>query len=216
VAQLVEADHADLEPLRTYLRRMRAIERRRLVAGLRSARFTETTAAWRGELTALVQSGDGRGAGRPAARTVRALAADRIGRAYKRVVRRAAAVHPGSPPEALHDLRKRCKELRYVLDLFVDVCRPAPHRALVRELKVVQDELGEFQDAEVHGETIRTYAGQMLAAGLAPAETLLAMGELVTRFGAHQRSAAARSVERAGRLTTGENRRLVAGLVRAA
>jgi CHAD domain-containing protein len=216
-AQLVEADHADLEPLRSYLGRMRTAERRRLVAGLRSARFTGLTAAWRGELTALVQSnGDRAGGGRLAARTVRALAADRIGRAYRRVVRRAAAVRAGSPPEALHDLRKRCKELRYILDLFVDVCRPAPYRALIRELKVVQDQLGEFQDAEVHGDTIRTYAGQMLGAGLAPASTLLAMGELVARFGAHQRSAAARSVERAGRLTTEENRRRMAGLVRPA
>jgi CHAD domain-containing protein len=164
-AELVEADHADLEPLRTYLRRMRTVERRRLVAGLRAARFAEMTTAWRGELTPLVQPKGGRAGGLPAARTVRGLAAERIGRAYRRVVRWASAVHPGSAPEALHDLRKRCKELRYVLDLFANVCRPAPYRALVRELKVVQDQLGEFQDAEVHGETIRTYAGQMLAAG---------------------------------------------------
>ncbi len=210
--ELVEADRADLEPLRAYLRRVRTAERRRLVAGLRSARFTELTTAWRTALVARVESR----ADTPGGRSAGALAAERIGRAYRQVSRRAAELRPDSPPEKLHDLRKRCKELRYVLDLFAGVCRPTPHRALIRELKVVQDQLGDFQDAEVHRDTVRAYAGRMLAVGLAEAPTLLAMGELVARFGVRQRAAAERSMARLGRLTAEENRQLVAGLVRAA
>jgi CHAD domain-containing protein len=210
--ELAEADPADLAPLRAYVRRQRVAERRALVRGLRSARFTSLCDRWRAALTEIVDAKPPR----RARRTAGALAADRIARAYRRVAQRAAAVHPGSPPEALHDLRKRCKELRYVLDLFADVCRPVPYRALIRELKIVQDRLGEFQDAEVHRDTVRAYAVEMMAKGLADAPAMLAMGELVAHFGARQRRAAAESVARTGQLTTEDNRRRVAGLVRAA
>lgn len=213
-AELAVADPADLLPLREHLRRRRATERRRLQRGLRSSRLTELAAGWRAVLTPLAQP-DARAGRRAAAGppTAAALARDRIAVSWRRVARRAAAINRGSPPAALHDLRKRCKELRYVLELFGTLCHPQPYRALVGELKAVQDSLGAFQDAEVHRDKVRAYAVQMLAAGRAEASTLLAMGELVACFGAAQRRAADQSVIRVSGLAAEANRRRVAGLV---
>ena len=49
----------------------------------------------------------------------------------------------------MHALRKRCKELRYLLEVFRPVCDKTAHRRLVKELKSLQDTLGDFQDGEV-------------------------------------------------------------------
>lgn len=102
-----------------------------------------------------------------------------------------------------------------MLELFGTVWDPETYRDLVRELKMLQDTLGEFQDAEVHRDRVREYAVQMAARGLAGVPTLLAMGELVARLGARQRAAAACSVGRVSRFVTDANRRRVAALVRA-
>jgi CHAD domain-containing protein len=204
-ADVVGADSADLEPLRVYLGRRRAAERRKLSRGLRSARFTEITRSWRQALGDLDDP--------ERSITAAALARDRIGRAWRRVVKRGLVLGPQSPPEAVHDLRKRCKELRYGLELFAFACRRDPHQRLVRDLKVLQDRLGEFQDAEVHRDLIRSYAEGMLADGVASAPTLLAMGELVGRFGVRQREAGAAAIATVAGFVNDRNRRRIADLV---
>jgi CHAD domain-containing protein len=202
---VIGADSAELEPLRAYLSRRRAVERRKLNRGLRSARFVEITRAWRTALGDLERS--------RRSTTAAALASDRIGRAWRRVVKRGVALGPQSPPEAVHDLRKRCKELRYGLELFAFACRRDPHQQLIRDLKVLQDRLGEFQDAEVHRDLIRAYADGMLADGAATAPTLLAMGELVGQFGARQQRAGAEAIATVTRFINERNGRRIADLV---
>jgi CHAD domain-containing protein len=207
-AGVIGADSADLEPLRAYLGRRRAVERRKLNRGLRSARFTEITQGWRQALGDLDEP--------RSSITAATLADDRIGRAWRRVVKRGVALGPQSLPEAVHDLRKRCKELRYGLELFAFACRREPHQRLVRDLKVLQDRLGEFQDAEVHRDLIRAYAEGMLADSVATAPTLLAMGELVGRFAARQQRAGAAAIATVTGFINEGNRRRIAELVRAA
>ena len=60
-----------------------------------------------------------------------------------------------SPPEALHDLRKRGKELRYLLELFGSVFDERAVDPLVAGLKHLQKVLGRFQDRAVQVETLR-------------------------------------------------------------
>ena len=119
-AALISAKPAELAPFHEHLRAQRAAEYRKLVRGLRSARFTRLTCEWRAVLTGL-PPGRGRRGGYSAAE----LAADRIGRAHRRVLRQGQAITPDSPPERLHDLRKRCKELRYLLEIFASLVQPA-------------------------------------------------------------------------------------------
>jgi CHAD domain-containing protein len=175
----------DLEPFRTYLEQRRRREFRALTRGLKSARFTELGNAWRSRLTTIKGSG-------PAARiggTTGTLAAERTRAAFAKVARRGAAITAGSPAESLHDLRKRCKELRYALEFFAPLHDRAAQAKVVGELKRLQDCLGEFQDTEVQIGEIRALATAMLAAGEAPAVTLLAMGEVTAGLVSRQRAA---------------------------
>src|SRR6266702_1605495 len=117
------------------------------------------------------------------------FAAGRIARANQRVLRDGGGIEAASPPQALHDLRKRCKELRYLLEVFASLHDPAEQWRAVNELKALQDCLGEFQDTEVQQAELRAFAGQMMADRSAPAETLLAMGEIAAALAAAQRAA---------------------------
>ena len=60
-----------------------------------------------------------------------------------------AAIDDASPPEALHDLRKKGKELRYLLEFFAGLYPAEVVKPMVKTLKALQDTLGRFQDREV-------------------------------------------------------------------
>jgi len=198
-ASLVSAKAAELTPFHAHLRAQRAAEYRKLVRGLRSARFSRLTGEWRAVLTGSPAAPAGRAqqrTGRKQPRQPRhrgqraaALAAGRIGRAHRRALRQGQAITPDSPPEQLHDLRKRCKELRYLLEIFASLYDPRDHQRVVKDLKGLQDCLGEFQDRQVQQEEIREFATQMMGEEGVPVTALLAMGELAGQLGHSQRRA---------------------------
>jgi CHAD domain-containing protein len=184
---LVAAGAADLKPFEAHLARRRTAERRTLQRSLRSARLRRLLDDWAGELAELADpahSADG------AAWSAGALARANIARAHRRVVRGGTGISDASPPEHLHVLRKRCKELRYALEMFAPVLGDARVREVIKDLKSLQDVLGRFQDSEVQWTTLRGFAHEMVA-DRAPAEALLAMGELTGHLHAEQQRARA-------------------------
>jgi CHAD domain-containing protein len=180
-AGLVGAAESELAPFRDYLARSRAAAHAAMSRGLRSARFTRLAGTWRAALADVRQPRK-----RP---TVAQLADQRISAAHRKALESGLLITATSPAQSLHDLRKRCKELRYLVEMFGSLHDPAQRWQAVRELKALQDCLGEFQDAEVQRAEIRAFAAQMLADGSAPAATLLAMGEVAAGQALRQRKA---------------------------
>ncbi|MGO9188335.1 MAG: CHAD domain-containing protein [Streptosporangiaceae bacterium] len=187
-AQLVAASPADLEPLRAFLVRRRAREFRRLAAALRGPRFRAITDDWRKALLEIRDAAPPRRRREP---TAAELALRTTGHAFRRIATHGAAITADSPPESLHDLRKRAKELRYLLEFFAPLHDPVAYRKVVGELKSLQDCLGDFQDSQVQREEIHTLADAMLAERAAPAATLLAMGEIAAKLTLSQAEARA-------------------------
>ena len=184
---LVAASAADLEPFQAYLARRRAANRRTLVRALRGVRLRRLLDGWAGELSAMAdsaRSADG------AAWSAGALALASVARAHRRVVHGGTSISDSSPPEDLHVLRKRCKELRYALEMFAPVLDDAQVGKAIKDLKSLQDVLGRFQDSEVQRTALRGFAQEMVADG-APADALLAMGELMGHLYAEQQRARA-------------------------
>jgi CHAD domain-containing protein len=182
-AGLVGAPPDDLAPFRQYLAGARAAAHRDLARGLRSARFGRLARQWRADLAAV----------RPARKrsTAGQLAGQRIAVAQRRALRAGQRITGASPAVDLHELRKDCKELRYLIEMFGSLHDPAQRWQAVRELKALQDCLGEFQDAEVQRDEIHAFAEQMLAERSAPAATLLAMGEIAAGLARRQLQARA-------------------------
>jgi CHAD domain-containing protein len=206
--QLVAASPADLEPLHAFLVRRRALEFRRLARALRGPRFHAITDDWRKALLEIRDTG-----GRKRRPTAESLALSTTGRAFRRIAALGGAITPDSPPESLHNLRKRAKELRYLLEFFAPLHDPVAYRKVVGDLKQLQDCLGEFQDSQVQREEIHALADAMLAERAAPAATLLAMGEIAAKLALSQAEARADFARRFARFAGPEGQQRVRTLL---
>ena len=167
----------DLEPLRDFLTVEQRREQARLVAALDTPRYRALIDGWRAFL-------DGPAPDPPpspeAERPVLAVASARIWRTYKKVIKEGQAIinNPDAPAEALHQLRIRCKKLRYLLELFRSLYPPKALKRLITALKQLQDNLGDFNDFEVQQDTLQQFAAQMMKEGRTEIDTFLAMGRL--------------------------------------
>jgi CHAD domain-containing protein len=112
------------------------------------------------------------------------LAAERIARVYKQMVKMGRAIDDDTAPEALHELRKKGKELRYLLEFFGGLFDPDVAKPMVKALKGLQDVLGRHQDFEVQADTLRG-----LTSEIDDREALLAMGVLIDRLSTEQHRA---------------------------
>ncbi len=133
----------------------------------------------------------------------------RLTKTWQRVQALGNAINDDSPSEALHDLRKRCKELRYLLELFASLYDPKAHKELVKELKLLQGNLGEFQDAESQRFTVHDHAVELGNAG-APTATGMTMGRLEQFLEDRQDDARREFHERWARFHRKHNQRLLA------
>ncbi len=183
-------ERAELEPLRAVLGGRRLVARRQMVQELRSPRAVGARARWGSMLERLVALP---GEDRPdATAPIGELAAARIRRVYRRMVRMGRAIGPDSPAEEYHELRKQGKELRYLLELLgVPLFDAGVVKPMIRALKGLQDVLGRHQDREVQTATLRALADEVSALPGGPA-CLIAMGVLVDRL---ERDAAAARAE---------------------
>jgi CHAD domain-containing protein len=176
----------DLEPLRVLLTERRDQERRRMVRALRSQRARKLLGDWQRFVAGLADLPEGE---RPdAARPIREIAAGRIATVYRQMVRMGDGIDDHSPPTALHDLRKKGKELRYLLEFFAALFAAETVRPMVKTLKSLQDTLGRFQDREVQAATLRTLSPDIATRPGGP-EALMAMGVLVEQLAAQQAEA---------------------------
>ena len=178
----------DLLPFRAFLQRQRRLAQQRLVRGLRSRRWEVALEGWRG-LASPRSEPTSNGDSPIATAQIGEVAVARIQRAYRRCARLGTMITADSPATDLHSLRKRCKELRYLLEFFSSLLAPLPYRAVVDQLKALQDCLGEFQDTQVQRSEMQGFAEEMLAAGGAQAATFMAMGRAADQLESRQRQA---------------------------
>jgi CHAD domain-containing protein len=205
-ATVPEPQRHDLEALRGLLEEQRADERRAMESALRSGRTSELLRRWAEFLEQLpsLPVDD-----RPQAVTpIGEVAARRIDKVYRQMVKMGDAIGDDSPHEDLHDLRKKGKELRYLLEFFSPLFPGKVTKPMVKTLKALQDTLGRFQDREVQATMIRGLSPQ-LADRPGGAEALMAMGILVERLKEQQDAARAEFHERFGAFAAPEQRALV-------
>jgi CHAD domain-containing protein len=205
VSALPDDARHDLEPLRLMLEERLRQSYVVLGKGIRSARFRQLAVGYRAEL--------GKLAATAASGPLAGAAADRWATAaMQKVLKRGARITEMSAPEALHDLCKRCKELRYCLELFEPLWDAANLRRFVTELKALQENLGAFQDSEIQSATLRQHAEELATAAHAPTSTVIAIGRLTVHFESSQRAARAEFADRFNRFGSPGNRRRFAAL----
>jgi CHAD domain-containing protein len=205
---LSEPARSELGPLLRVLSERRIVAHREMVRALRSERAVELREQWPDFLRTLVTLPL---EGRPDAPSpIGVLAAERIAKVYRRMVTMGHAIDDSSPPESLHELRKKGKELRYLLELFGVPLHPGDVvKPLVRALKSLQDTLGRHQDREVQRAALRSLRDDVSTRSGGPG-ALMAMGVLIERLGDDERGARAEFAERFGSFAAKNQRQLVA------
>jgi CHAD domain-containing protein len=118
----------------------------------------------------------------------------KIKKSHRTLVANGRQIHPESPAELLHDLRKDAKRLRYLLECFGSVLPKKRREAFVSRLKALQKNLGEHQDAEVHIHHLRVISHELHVAGAATG-TLVAIGQLAEQLDRMRHAARAEFAE---------------------
>ncbi len=168
--------HADLRLLKEFLGQQREIAYRRLVRSLDSKRYRKLMNDWQAFIG---QSSRERSNSNSAVPAIRDLARKRIWRLYRRAMKEGRRIKTNSPAEHLHELRKTCKKLRYLLELFQGIFPKRKLKKLIRSLRQLQDNLGEFNDLQVQSEVLQSFSTKMYQKKDGKAETLMATGVLV-------------------------------------
>jgi CHAD domain-containing protein len=173
-----------LDPLTGLLEKDRADAFRAMRRHLRSRRFADAWAGWRDTISR--DGSHGRHSGRPVGR----LAARRILTVHEEMITMGSAVVRDSPPEALHDLRKKGKELRYLLELFGGMWPSERVKPVVSALKGLQDALGHYQDDQIQIGEMRSLASRLVTVP-GGTDSMLALGFVVEDLASRQRQARA-------------------------
>jgi len=172
-----------LEPLVRFLEHKKRVEHRSLTRTLATKRYLSLLEAWK---TFLESPHPGEEDTPNAGRPIFQLACERIWKVYKRLLNGGMDAGEDAPAEALHRLRIECKRLRYLLGFFQSLFPPSQLRPLLRELKRLQETLGDFNDLHVQQLALSRFADEMLETRAGPPETLMAMGRLMGQLEAQQ------------------------------
>jgi CHAD domain-containing protein len=141
--------------------------------------------------------------GRPVGEMARSV----IYKRYRRVVKKGRRIGAHTPDEELHALRIDCKKLRYLLEFFTSLFPENQMKVLIKQLKQLQENLGDFNDLSVqqdyliqHLNTIKPQTAQVvrLSAGV---------GGLITRLFAAHRTVRSQFMDVFDRFNAPDNRK---------
>jgi CHAD domain-containing protein len=166
----------DIDPLFRHLRKKRAKAFQRVMRGLNSKKYSKIMKDWETFLKKpLPESATASNAEHP----VNDLARQRIYKKYKRVVKTGSKILANTEDEMLHFLRIECKKLRYLMEFFASLFPRKKINALIRQLKNLQDNLGDFNDLCVQQEYLLNVVAELPASQQQVKKTLVAIGSLI-------------------------------------
>jgi len=171
-------DRFSLAATHKQLMKLRRQEQKKIVRGLGAPGYLKFKTRWQEWLEALPATLAGE---EP---PIGSLAEERISAQLDAVLEQGRANHEELAPEALHELRKGCKKLRYLLEFFAPLRPKAQTSRLVKTLKSLQDCLGAHQDLTIQIELMYQAALTLNAKSPDPGNLLatgLLIGELHNR-----------------------------------
>jgi CHAD domain-containing protein len=144
---ITAAADAGVHELAARVSARRSLEQAKLRDALTGDRYSTLKRGWRAGIGDLARSPNGISAGR--------LARDTIGAASKHLLKAAKKIDDGSPAEDIHTARKRAKRLRYAAEMLGTALPSKDVKSVITHMKRLQDDLGQFQDAEVQLHLVR-------------------------------------------------------------
>jgi CHAD domain-containing protein len=175
-ARLPEHLRADIEPLFASLQRQRAKAHTTLVRHLRSKKYTTMMTDWEAFLTSPPEP---EASAPQAARPILSVARKRIRKKCRAVVKLGTQLINHPDDKSLHQLRIECKKLRYLLEFFSSLFVTDDIAPLIKRLRRLQNNLGDFHDACVQQEALHAFANDWLSTTPESRRTLRAIDSLI-------------------------------------
>lgn len=191
------------------LTRRRKRELRRMRKQLRSPRLADLLAGWQSFLDEFAgREGDDR-SNRPCRELVSGIIRKRVAR----ILRHGRAITAESPAEQLHELRIECKKYRYLLEFFRSLYDGEQVDAYLRQMKQLQNILGDFNDLAVQKQVLLGQLGQLGAARKIAVDTAGALGGLVVHLHEQQRQVRGQFAQAFGEFASFSSAELLAAIL---
>lgn len=110
------------------------------------------------------------------------LAKTHIRKRYKKALKLGEKIDENSPDTDLHALRIECKKLRYFLEFFESLFPEKQIRQAVKQLKALQDNLGDFNDLHVQQESLKDYVSKMNSRTKEGKDSIISAGGLISQL----------------------------------
>jgi CHAD domain-containing protein len=187
------------------LTRQRAKELQRLKKAMQSSDFQAFMVQWReyiehSFLSSALDAGQ---------EPCREVAIKAIRKRLRSILKNGALIGPLSPDTELHCLRIQAKKLRYLLEFYRSLFPEAEMEILVKSLKKLQDNLGNFNDLSVQQKMLGQYQSELTIKDQKNAiKVAAALGGLITHLHEEQTAVRGNFEQTFEQFTSIENTRL--------
>jgi CHAD domain-containing protein len=166
----------DISPLFEYLKKVRLNALQEVITQLESKKYLQIMQNWetfinKPQLNSPMAS--------MAKVPIIDLAKKRIFKQYRSIVKAGSQIIDNMDEEKLHALRIKCKKLRYMMEFFSSLFPSQKIKFLIKQLKKLQNNLGNFNDMHVQEEHLMYFALELPATDLKAKKTLIAIGSLI-------------------------------------
>jgi CHAD domain-containing protein len=165
------------------LQRKRQAAKNRMLKAMNAAEFKVALAA----LDQFVQSDVEVHRDATGSTPVGELARGVISKRYRRIIKKGQRISEQTPDEKLHELRIDGKKLRYLLEFFTSLFPADQMKRLIKQLKQLQDNLGDFNDLSIQQDFLTEYLETITPQTPQAVILAAATGGLITHLAMDQR-----------------------------
>ena len=137
-----------------------------------------------------------------------------IWKAFRKIIKFGSTISDHCPDEKLHRQRILCKKLRYLLEFFHSLYTARKMKPLIKNLKQLQDVLGDFQDLSIQAHAMHRLQEDMRQENMMTPQTHQAMEMLAEQFIQQQAELRAAYVVHFSAFSSAENVQLYRSLFR--
>ncbi len=140
-----ETSHNGLKMMFDIISAKREDEHKKVCKMIKRKLYHQSMRRWRG----LFAGADNMTTGSDASMNSKYYVSRLISRRYRKVCKIARTIDETTADEVVHELRIHCKKLRYLMEFSLPLFSKKEVKALIKSLKVLQDNLGKFNDYSV-------------------------------------------------------------------
>ena len=175
-AMLPDVLRDDSDPLFDYLRNKRSNALKQVVSSIESDKYRQILQKWE---TFLNEPQEDAQTISNADTRILTLAQKRIYKKYGSIVEASSRVFEKIDDEKLHALRIECKKLRYLMEFFSSLFPRKKINVLIKQLKKLQNRLGNVNDLRVQQEYLLHISEELPATNQKNKKAVVAIGSLI-------------------------------------